>query len=103
MATGGRPQEISAQLYANHAQGDDAGYTWDWGEGGRAGSWRPEGEETSINRYIIDFVRRIQTNIDNGRKRSIRIVWVHPQDLVPQFTGQFRNSQVNCLNEAVMQ
>ena len=21
------------------ANGQDAGYTWDWGEGGRAGSW----------------------------------------------------------------
>ena len=82
------PQEMSAQLYAKHAEGMDAGYTWDWGEGGRAGSWRPEGEETRINRYIIDFVSCIQTNIDNGRKRSIRVVWVRPQDIVPQFTGQ---------------
>ena len=82
------PQDMSAQLYAKHMQGEDGGYTWDWGEDGRAGSWRPEGFDTSINRYRIDFVSRIQTNIDNGRKRSIRIVWVHPQDLVPQFTGQ---------------
>ena len=82
------PQDMSAQLYAKHVQGEDADYTWDWGDGGRVGSWRPEGAESSINRYRIDFVSRIQTNIDNGRKRSIRIVWVHPQDIVPQFTGQ---------------
>ena len=82
------PQAMSAQLYAKHAQGEDAGYTWDWGEDGRTGSWAPGGEETSINRYIIDFVSCIQTNIDNGRKRSIRVVWVRPQDIVPQFTGQ---------------
>ena len=82
------PQEMSAQLYEKHEQGQDAGYTWDWGEGGRVGSWRPEGEDTSINRYIIDFVSCIQTNIDNGRKRSIRVVWVRPQDVVAEFTGQ---------------
>ena len=84
------PQEMSAQLYAKHAQGEDAGYTWDWGEGGRVGSWRPEGEETRINRYNIDFVSCIQTNIDKGRKRSIRVVWVRPQDVVPRFIGQLR-------------
>ena len=82
------PQEMSAQMYALHAQGQDAVYTWDWGEGGRVGSWRPEGEDTSINRYMIDFVSGIQTNIDNRRKRSIRVVWVRPQDIEAQFTGQ---------------
>ena len=82
------PQEMSAQLYAFHAIGQDAAYTWDWGEAGRLGSWKPEGENTHINRYTIDFLSRIQANIDNGRKRSIRIVWVRREDIKPQFTGQ---------------
>ena len=29
----------------------------------------------------------VQTNIDNQRKRSVRIVWVRPQDVQPRFTG----------------
>ena len=82
------PQKMSAQLYTKHVQGEDASYIWDWGEGGRVGSWRPDGQGTGINRYVIDFVNLIQTNIGNKRKRSIRIVWVRPQDIVPQFTGQ---------------
>ena len=81
------PQELSAQLYAKHAQGENAGYTWNWGEGGQAGTWRPQGEDTHINRYAIDFGSGIQTNIDTGYRRSIRIVWVRPQDVEPRFTG----------------
>ena len=79
---------MCALLYEKYANGQDAGYTWDWGEGGRAGSWRPEGRKTSINRYFIDFDSCIQRNIDNGRMRSIRVVRVRPQDIVPQVTGQ---------------
>ena len=53
------PQEMSAQLFAKFEAGQDAGYTWDWGNS-RNGAWKPDGEETSINRYIIDFVRKQQ-------------------------------------------
>ena len=87
------PQEISARLYQEYANGQDACYTWDWGEGGRAGSWKPDGEETSINRYVIDFATGVQTNIDNQRKRSIRVIWVRPQDVVPQFTGELPTAE----------
>ena len=82
------PQEMSAELYDKYINGEDAGYTWDWGEGGRAGSWKLDGEVTSINRYVIDFATGVQTNLDNQRKRSIRVIWVRPQDVVPEFTGE---------------
>ena len=82
------PQQMFAELYAKWENGENAVYTWDWGKGGRAGSWRSEGEETRISRYMIDFATGVQTNLDNQRKRSVRIVWVRPQDVVPQFTGQ---------------
>ena len=82
------PQEVSGALYEKHINGQDAGYTWDWGADGRAGSWMPEGEVTNINRYVIDFTNGVQTNVDNQRKRSIRIIWVRPRDVVPQFTGE---------------
>ena len=68
-------------------------YTYDWGEGGRTGSWSPGGESTHINCYRIDFVARVQTNLDNQRKRSIRIVWVRPQDVTPQHSGQLPTTQ----------
>ena len=82
------PKELSRQLYEKYINGQDARYTWDWGPGGRSGSWEPNGEETSISRYVIDFVNMVQTNIDNQRKRSVRIFWVGVQDVGARFTGQ---------------
>ena len=79
---------MSSQLYDRYVNNKYASYTWDWGEGGRHGSWAPDGEQTSINRYMIDFVNCVQTNLDNQRKRSIRVVWVRPQDVEARFTGQ---------------
>ena len=81
------PRKMSAQLFANFEAGQDAGYTWDWGDS-REGSWKPDGEETSINRYMIDFVRKQQKNIDNGRMRTIRLIWILEEDATPQWTGQ---------------
>ncbi len=88
MANGGRYRRKCLRYSMRNTSTRDAGYTWDWGEGGRAGSWKPDGEESSINRYVIDFATGVQTNLDNQRKRSIRVIWVRPQDVVPQFTGQ---------------
>ena len=82
------PPNMSAELYACKVNNQEAGYTWDWGEGGRIGAWSPNGEQTHLNRYTIDFINNVQTNIDNGRRRYIRIIWVRPQDLVAQFTGE---------------
>ena len=82
------PQEISASLYQFYASGQNAIYTWDWGAGGRAGSFTLNGERTSITRYKIHFAAWTQTNMDNQRKRSIRLVLVRPQDVVANFTGE---------------
>ena len=82
------PQDVSARLLESHRLGQAVEYTWDWGEGGRAGSYAPNGEVTQINRYSIDFANCVQTNLDNQRKRSVRVIWVRPQDLVPQWTGE---------------
>ena len=82
------PQNISAGLFHLYASGQDAIYTWDWGPFGRAGSFKPNAETTSISRYHIDFAAWTQTNMDNQRKRSIRLVWVRPQDVVANFTGE---------------
>ena len=52
-------------------------YAWCWGDE-RLGSWQPGGSnmKTNINRYIIDAENSensVQFNIDNGRKRTIKI------------------------------
>ena len=77
------PWEMSQALYEKHLQGQDAGYTWDWGED-RIGSWRPDDQKTSINRYVIDFDKMEQENIDSGRRRTIRIAWLDPAGLAPR-------------------
>ena len=66
------PPEMSAALFAKFKAGQDARYTWD----GR--------------QYIIDFVRREQTNIDNERIRTIRVSWILAGDATAQWTGQIR-------------
>ena len=87
------PVEMSQQLYEKYMNGEDAGYTWDWGTT-RSGSWHPsEDETTSINRYIIDFARMEQRNIDNDRRRSVRVVWVNMTDVMPRWTGKIPKRQ----------
>ena len=82
------PQDMSQRLYDKYvASESDIGYAWDWGPS-RTGSWSPQDEETSINRYLLDFKRMEQTNIDNHRKRSFRIVWVLPEQIQARWTGQ---------------
>ena len=84
------PRVVSEGLYDFYLKDQDAGYTWDWGEGGRIGSYAPNGEQTHISRYAIDFINNVQTNIDSGCTRSIRIVWVRPQDVEARFAGERR-------------
>ena len=82
------PADICRDIHENFRMGQDAVYVWDWGDH-RAGSWRPSPEEeTSLSWCKIDFEDMIQTNIDNGRKRSIRIIWVRGQDLEPRWSGE---------------
>ena len=82
------PAPMSQNLYDRCIANEiNIGYTWDWGDS-RTGSWSPDGEETAINRYLLDFNRMEQTNIDNNRKRSFRIAWVLPQQIEARWTGQ---------------
>ena len=70
------PAEMSVQIYQMHLNGEDVVYTWDWGAS-RPGSFAPAGEQISINRSRIDFQTWEQVNIDNGRRRSVRLVFLH--------------------------
>jgi hypothetical protein len=85
------PKEMSAAIYEKFQAGQNAGYTWDWGET-REGTWRPDDEPTSINRYIIDFDAMEQTNTDTSNKRTVRIVWTTPADARTQSSGEVAES-----------
>ena len=72
------PAEMSAQIYQMHLNGEDVVYTWDWGAS-RPGSFAPAGEQISTIRYMIHFQTLEQVNIDNGRRRSVRLGYVFQQ------------------------
>ena len=91
------PGDISQQLYAHHLQSENAVYVWDWGNH-RTGSWQPDDQETSINRYTIDFDKMEQENMDNGRRRTIRIAWLDPAGLPPRWTGQIPEGTATTAN-----
>ena len=81
------PADTSQRLYEHYKNNEDAVYTWDWGNS-RYGSWAPAGEVTSINRYLIDFITWEQRNLDNDRRRSVRLVWVPADKVNPIRTGE---------------
>ena len=81
------PADMSEAIYEKYINDEDAGFTWDWGSS-RAGSWRPEGGETSINRYIIDFETWEQRNIDTDRRRSVRVAWAATERVDLMRTGR---------------
>ena len=79
---------MSQMIYEKYLANEDAGYTWDWGDT-REGSWQgSDGEGSSINRYLLNFQTWTQTNMDNGRKRTFRIVWVLPESVEAVHTGK---------------
>ena len=70
------PHELSDPILEQWTNGaQQVSFIWDW-EGTRKGSYQPDGAETSINRYIIDFDTMLQRNTDNGRTRRVKIVKV---------------------------
>ena len=87
------PQFLSQKIHEVYVHGNNAVYTWDWGSK-RWGSYvDPEGQNTTINRYTIDFEEMLQTNIDNNRQRSVRWVWVLENDVTPSWSGQIKHAQ----------
>ena len=70
------PQVLSDSILEQRLDGaQQVSFIWDW-EDTRRGSYRPDGADTSINRYIIDFDTMHQRNIDNDRTRKVKVVGV---------------------------
>ncbi len=70
------PHELSDGIlnqYNNGAQ--QVSFVWSW-DGTRWGSYQPDGADTSLSRYSIDFDTMHQRNIDNGRTRKVKVVCV---------------------------
>ena len=70
------PHDLSDPIldqWINGAQ--QVSFVWDWEET-RRGSYRPDGADTSLNRYIIDFDIMRQRNLDNDRTGVAKVVCV---------------------------
>ena len=82
------PEEMSPEVYDKHlANEENIVYVWDWGDS-PYGAWKPDDEETTLSRYLIDFEAGLQRNIDNNRHRTMRLVWVDPSSTTARWTGQ---------------
>ena len=70
------PHELSDAILHQWNNGtQEVSFIWDW-QATRPGSFQPDGAETSINRYIIDFDTMYQRNVDNKRTRKVKVVCV---------------------------
>ena len=70
------PYYLSDPILAEWMNGNQqVSFVWDW-ENSRKGSFVLGGVATSIDRYIMDFNKMQQTNIDNNRTRRIKVVSV---------------------------
>ena len=68
------PDDLSGPIVEKWREGYARGsYVWPW-HGTREGSYRPEGQPSDINRYVIDFTTMQQRNSDNDRTRNVLIV-----------------------------
>ena len=68
------PQELSDFILEQWNHGaQEVVFIWDW-KASRLGSWKPDGANTSISRYIINFDTMVQRNLDNNRMRKVKVV-----------------------------
>ena len=68
------PHELSDSILQQwHHGAQQVSFIWDW-KTTRKGSYQPDGAETSISRYIIDFDTMYQRNLDNNRMRKVKVV-----------------------------
>ena len=64
------PQQLSWNLFEMMSNGEEGTYIW---------------EHRS---YKIDFDTMVQRNVANDRRRSVRFIWLTPEETNPQWTGQ---------------
>ena len=70
------PEDLSNSILEESRNGSQqVSFIWDW-HNSRRGSYQINGQETTINRYVIDFTTMRQRNIDNDRTRRVKVVFI---------------------------
>ena len=78
------PLDLSSNLVATMQEQEHkeerwiVGYAWSWGV---------PGEKRARNQYTVDFKRMVQTNVETGVERTIRIVYILVANSVGQATA----------------
>ena len=71
------PENLSAMIYKEYLMGcQGVSFVWSWSNG-RKCIWTNNGEDTNLNRYVIDFNQMVQKYTDSGGHRTIRIFGQH--------------------------
>ena len=65
-------EEISLKFYENMMFNLTSIYCWDRGEQWPCGVWY---RERSNRYYTVDLKRKVQTNLYNGKRSAVRLVW----------------------------
>ena len=79
----GQKKKSSEMKGSDEYKTNDVGKATTPSEEGKMG-----GEETSANRYLLDFGRMVQKNIDNHRVRSFRVTWALLEQIEAVWTGE---------------
>ena len=82
------PLELSSEIYQAYENklATEFTFVWDWqdpfwnGSGKTQGSYEVDGEKTQYSRYRLCFNTMTQTNMDSGRVRSFRVVFMKRKD-----------------------
>ena len=71
------PHELSERILNEWKQGcREVSFVWNWGERRQGTYTTPEGENTNLNRYTINFETMKQRNDDSGNMRTVKVVAV---------------------------
>ena len=71
------PHELSERILNEWKQGcREVSFVWNWGERRQGTYTTPEGENTNLNRYTINFETMKQRNDDSRNMRTVKVVAV---------------------------
>ena len=76
------PLDFSSTLYqaCEKNLATEFTFVWDWQDARWGGSFELDGEKTSYSRYSLCFNTMTQKNLDSGRVRRFRVVFMKPGD-----------------------
>ena len=75
------PADSSSIFYQAYSQNLATEFTfvWDW-QGQKSGAFEMNGEKSNYSRYSLCFKTMLQKNLDSGRVRRFRVVFMKPDD-----------------------